>query len=500
MRTVAQMTAEFSSYYRTRDVAAEVNRGHHRDQIGGMWDEIGGLQFELLKAQGLRPNHRLLDIGCGCLRGGIHFVAYLESGNYFGLDLNESLLDAGYNTELAEAALQERLPRSNLIADGNFAFGRFGAVFDRAIAFSLFTHLPLNAVRVCLERLAEVMSPGGVFHATFFEVPDGVPSFADVTHEPAGVVTHGSADPYHYRLADFIHAAAGLPWDVEYIGWIGHPRGQRLVNFIRRANQREQAPLDTRSLSVRSASTLEAGADHYRAYVGPPDRFDFMSATQFALLFQLGLRDHHRVLDFGCGSLRVGRLLIPFLQRGRYFGIDPNRWLIEEGLRHELGPSAVGLKMPRFAYNDDFECTVFGETFDFIIAQSIVTHTGPDLAQRLFSSSARALEPGGVLLFSYIRNETEDKVPLAGWHYPGCVSYSHASITGMLSDAGLVNSALPWYHPAAAWHAAAASADALPAFDELPLLRGIVLRSGQFVDSRSNVGRFRNEGPSEASR
>jgi hypothetical protein len=52
---------------------------------------------------------------------------------------------------------------------------------------------------------------------------------------------------------------------------------------------------------------------HHRAFVGQPQRYDVAAASQFALLFLLGLREHHRVLDFGCGSLRLGRLLIPYL-------------------------------------------------------------------------------------------------------------------------------------------------------------------------------------------
>jgi hypothetical protein len=75
----------------------------------------------------------------------------------------------------------------------------------------------------------------------------------------------------------------------------------------------------TRNLTPDEAASLPAGAAHYRAYVGPPDRFDFMSATQFSLLFALGLREVHRVLDFGCGSLRLGRLLIVSLRCGPPF-------------------------------------------------------------------------------------------------------------------------------------------------------------------------------------
>ena len=70
---------------------------------------------------------------------------------------------------------------------------------------------------------------------------------------------------------------------------------------------------DVRALSREAAKALPPGARHYAAYVGPPEQYDFMGATQFRLLTTLGLREHHSVLDFGCGSLRAGRLLIPYL-------------------------------------------------------------------------------------------------------------------------------------------------------------------------------------------
>ena len=80
----------------------------------------------------------------------------------------------------------------------------------------------------------------------------------------------------------------------------------------------------------------KVGDQNYKAYVGPLDRYDFMGATQFRLLSTLGLRSHHKLLDFGCGSLRAGKLFIPYLDASNYFGQDPNQSLIDEGIKKKL--------------------------------------------------------------------------------------------------------------------------------------------------------------------
>lgn len=222
-----------SLYHDATAVNMAVERGTHRDLVGGMWEEIGHLQFEFLKEQGLLPDHTLLDIGCGCLRGGVHFVRFLEPNHYFGIDLNESLLEAGYRIELANAGLTNKLHRNQLRAVNDFDVSSFGVAFNFAIALSLFTHLPVNSIRVCLERLASVMPPGGRFYATFFEIPDRIESWRPHRHLPGNVETYGDKDPYHYRAEDFLFAAAGLPWKVGYVGDFGHPRAQRMMSFTR---------------------------------------------------------------------------------------------------------------------------------------------------------------------------------------------------------------------------------------------------------------------------
>jgi len=216
-------------YFDVQHVQAEVAAGRHREAIGGLWDVIGKLQSDFLIENGLQTHHKLLDVGCGSLRGGVHFIRYLDPGNYFGIDVSPSLLDAGYDAELGSAGLQERMPRENLRCTSEFDVG-FDVQFDCALAQSVFTHLTFNRIRQCLERLAPSMKPGGTFYATFFELPEGSPAGTPLQH-PHGIVTHDVADPYHYRLSDLEHAAAQLPWKVRYLGDWEHPRDQRMVMF-----------------------------------------------------------------------------------------------------------------------------------------------------------------------------------------------------------------------------------------------------------------------------
>ncbi|MEO7199584.1 MAG: class I SAM-dependent methyltransferase, partial [Dokdonella sp.] len=121
-----------NAYWRALDAEA-IQRGEHRAFIGAMWDDIGKLQLEFLQAQGLQPQHRLLDVGCGALRGGVHFVRYLQHGHYCGIDANASLIDAARH-ELHLAGLQGHGAR--LLANADFDVAVFGQRFEFAIAVS----------------------------------------------------------------------------------------------------------------------------------------------------------------------------------------------------------------------------------------------------------------------------------------------------------------------------------------------------------------------------
>lgn len=220
--------------YKRQLTEQELQDGEHRDFIGGLWDEVGDLQFRFVVDQGLARGTNFLDIGCGCLRGGVRFIQYLDAGRYYGMDINESLLEAGYEQELLQCDLQKKMPRKNLIADPEFDFSRFGVQFGAAVAQSVFTHLPMNHIQLCLIELAKVLEPGGRLFATIFECPDEHPPEQPLVHKPGGVISSLARDPYHYRLADIRLLADASCWNVEYIGDWQHPRDQKMLCLIRK--------------------------------------------------------------------------------------------------------------------------------------------------------------------------------------------------------------------------------------------------------------------------
>lgn len=227
------MNQTVNKYYDLERSANAAKNGTHRALIGGFWNELGQLQMDYIRDRGLASNHCLLDIGCGCLRSGIHLVRYLKQGHYFGTDISQDLLDVGYDVELNKSNLQQKMPRENLTCDGEFNVGQFGVTFDRAIALSVFTHLPVDFLKLCLANLADVIKEGGEFYATVFHSPDTHDWNNPLKHSPGMVISHPNQDPYHYTTASLKNCCNGLPWKVELIEEWQHPRAQKMVVFVR---------------------------------------------------------------------------------------------------------------------------------------------------------------------------------------------------------------------------------------------------------------------------
>jgi len=107
---------------------------------------------------------------------------------------------------------------------------------------------------------------------------------------------------------------------------------------------------------------------------GPREKFVTAGRGQLEILLSRGLLPHHCVLDIGCGALRGGWWLINFLRPACYFGIEPNKKMLDAGIEVMLGERLLEEKRPSFSNNANFDFSVFCQTFDFIVARSVWTH------------------------------------------------------------------------------------------------------------------------------
>jgi len=134
---------------------------------------------------------------------------------------------------------------------------------------------------------------------------------------------------------------------------------------------------------------------------GKAERFEIAGRTLLITLLSEGLLPGSKVLDIGCGCLRGGYWLIHFLEKGNYFGIEPNRDRVDAGVKYLLEPGMLERKQPRFDHNKDFDFTVFNEKFDYFVGLSIWTHASKPQIQQMLDSFIATANPGGTFVTSY---------------------------------------------------------------------------------------------------
>jgi cyclopropane fatty-acyl-phospholipid synthase-like methyltransferase len=184
--------------------------------VGGRWERMGSLQLNFLLSKGLNPTHRLLDIGCGTLRGGIYFIQYLEAGKYAGIELSPKALEYGACL-LEREGLSHKRAELILSPDGNLRFGQLHGEFDSLLAQSVFTHLPHGYIEECFAHVRKVMKPTATFYFTAYIAQGAHQQGRKTFHYPVALF-ESLARRHGFELND--HSA-------DYV----HPSGQRMMSI-----------------------------------------------------------------------------------------------------------------------------------------------------------------------------------------------------------------------------------------------------------------------------
>lgn len=191
--------------------------------IGGMWEEIGTLQFEFLTTRNLQPHHKMLDLGCGTLRGGRHFIKYLQPGNYYGIDISPKAISSAKQLVQREG-LSDRRPHLLISENKNLKFAEFsGQRFDYILAQSVFTHLKPDHIKECFEHIGSIMQRSSAFYFTYNKGEEYEQiGFKDFCYSFS--FFESLAEQYGFKLQDC---------SKDY----NHPRGQLMVELRRSSEE-----------------------------------------------------------------------------------------------------------------------------------------------------------------------------------------------------------------------------------------------------------------------
>ena len=127
---------------------------------------------------GLKPHHRVLDVGCGCGRMAIPMIPFLaDEGVYYGFDIVPEAIKwtrkhiaakyPRFHFELAD--IYNRIyNRTGALAPSEYRFPYDDLFFDFTVLTSVFTHMLADDMEHYLAEIARTLKTGGRCMVSFF--------------------------------------------------------------------------------------------------------------------------------------------------------------------------------------------------------------------------------------------------------------------------------------------------------------------------------------------
>jgi SAM-dependent methyltransferase len=197
------------------------------------FEAIGRLQLITLLRCGIYPDSRVLDLGCGSLRGGYWLINFLRPDRYFGIEPNTRMLEIGKEEILGAELIAEKRPR--FLTNDRFDHTEFETQFDFFLARSVWTHASREQIRTMLNAFAAHGAEDAVFLTSYLPTGPGEKGYTDDawvgrSHETdsRGVVLHDFAwIEQECQQRDF--EVRELPVDRKRQVWPLISRGGRMI-------------------------------------------------------------------------------------------------------------------------------------------------------------------------------------------------------------------------------------------------------------------------------
>jgi hypothetical protein len=181
-----------------------------------------------------------------------------------------------------------------------------------------------------------------------------------------------------------------------------------------------------RYFAQREARHVKEGGKHHslgqnlRAADGKTVSFwDAGALKANKIMRTASLEPDSRVIEYGCGSLRMGAHFIRRLDRDCFWGLDVVSDFYEIG-QQLIGPDLLREKSPRFGVIGE---SVIGaaEKFnaDLVFSSAVCVHVHPDEAEGYFGGLSRLCrKPGAKLIFDAVLSEATLRYRHGSWARP----------------------------------------------------------------------------------
>lgn len=140
-------------------------------------------------------------------------------------------------------------------------------------------------------------------------------------------------------------------------------------------------------------------------------------AGTFRFLASYGLTPLSKVVDYGCGSLRIGMHFIDHLAPGRYWGVDVTPRFFEDGKRL-MDPRLIAGKQPRLdVISEQTLRAIAAWQPDWVFSVSVLMHVPPAEVEDFLRKVTGLLSPGARAVVLFDRTEQNARTAPMSWTY-----------------------------------------------------------------------------------
>jgi len=152
--------------------------------------------------------------------------------------------------------------------------------------------------------------------------------------------------------------------------------------------------------------------------IGPTAKAARGEDEMIKVLGRHGLQPHHTFVDYGCGSLRLGRPIIELLEPGRFWGLDLAQEFLDEGVRH-IGPALNERKRPNLRVIDDAGLIAAKAARpDFIGAWHVCGKIPDQILDGFFRKVLGLMHPGTQVLLQFEDTGRREQLHGLAWSLP----------------------------------------------------------------------------------